>query len=189
MKPPHYLLDKDVTYKKFTYHPWARNKFNKIFKHHNVVLMSQKKYTIKHFLNSNLKDSIPPEKKSGLSAQFSSDWERRPCPSKYFDTVSVFSCACPTVITSISSKSFHFPFPYFVKICIGKTKRDLEIRVKEHFRNNGEIEKSAVAAHVWKEKHAIGHIQVLLKQASNKQELTNCENNLITKKKDRIINV
>ena len=25
-----------------------------------------------------------------------------------------FSCACPTVISSISGKSFHFPFPYFV---------------------------------------------------------------------------
>ena len=28
----------------------------------------------------------------------------------------VFSCACPTVISSISGKSFHFPFPYFVRI-------------------------------------------------------------------------
>ena len=27
----------------------------------------------------------------------------------------VFSCAYPTVISSISGKSFHFPFPYFVK--------------------------------------------------------------------------
>ena len=36
------------------------------------------------------------------------------------------------------------------KIYIGKTKRDLETRVKELFRNikNGEIEKSAVAASV-----------------------------------------
>ena len=25
-----------------------------------------------------------------------------------------FSCAYPTVISSISGKSFHFPFPYFV---------------------------------------------------------------------------
>jgi hypothetical protein len=25
-----------------------------------------------------------------------------------------FPCACPTVISSISGKSFHFPFPYFV---------------------------------------------------------------------------
>ena len=35
------ILDKDVTYKKFTYHPWAHNKFNKIFKHHNIVLTEQ----------------------------------------------------------------------------------------------------------------------------------------------------
>jgi hypothetical protein len=27
----------------------------------------------------------------------------------------VFSCACPTVISSISGKSFHFPFPYFIQ--------------------------------------------------------------------------
>ena len=42
---------------------------------------------------------------------------------------------------------------------IGKTKRNLETRVKEHFRNikNGEIEKSAIAAHLWKEKHAMDH--------------------------------
>ena len=26
----------------------------------------------------------------------------------------VFSCACPSVISSISGKSFRFPFPYFV---------------------------------------------------------------------------
>ena len=34
-------LDKDVTYKKFTYHPWTYNKFNKIFRHHNTVLTPQ----------------------------------------------------------------------------------------------------------------------------------------------------
>jgi hypothetical protein len=37
--------------------------------------------------------------------------------------------------------------------------------------------------HVWKEKRAIDHQSVLLKQASNKQELTNWENILITKNK------
>ena len=42
---------------------------------------------------------------------------------------------------------------------------------------------SAVAAYVWKEKHAMDLKPVLLKQASNKQELTNWENNLITKTK------
>ena len=76
------------------------------------------------------------------------------------------------------------------KIYIGKTKRNLETRVKEHFRNinNGEIEKSAIAAHVWKEKHAMDHKPVLLKQAANKQELTNWKNILITKNKDCVIN-
>jgi hypothetical protein len=45
-----------------------------------------------------------------------------------------------------------------------------------------------LAAHVWKEKHAMDYKPVLLKQASNKQELTYWENILITKNKDRIIN-
>jgi hypothetical protein len=57
---------------------------------------------------------------------------------------------------------------------MGKTKRDLETRVKEHFRNikNGVIEKLAVAAHVWKEKHAMDHKPVLFK-ASSKQTRIN----------------
>jgi len=61
-------------------------------------------------------------------------------------------------------------------------KRNLETKVKEIFRNikNGEIGKSVVAAHIWKEKHTMDPKPVLLKQASNKQ-LTNWENILITK--------
>ena len=57
-----------------------------------------------------------------------------------------------------------------------------ETRVKEHLGNikNGEIEKSAVAAHVWIEIHAIDCKPVLLKQASNKQELTNYRNRFVT---------
>ena len=55
-------LGKDVTYKKFTYYPWAHNKFNKIFEPHNIVLTPQNKYCIKNLLNFNLKDHIPPEK-------------------------------------------------------------------------------------------------------------------------------
>ena len=63
-------------------------------------------------------------------------------------------------------------------------------RVKEHFVNieNREIQKSAVAAHVWKEKHTLDHKPVLLKQASNKQELTNWKDILITKSKYLSIN-
>ena len=54
-----------------------------------------------------------------------------------------------------------------IYIYIGKTKRNLKTRVKEHFRNikNGEIEKLAVAAHVWKAKHAMDCKPVLIKQA------------------------
>ena len=50
------------------------------------------------------------------------------------------------------------------------------------------MEKSALAAHVWKEKHTMDHKPVLLKQTSNKQKLSNLENILITKNKDHIIN-
>ena len=50
-------LGKDVTYKKFTYHQWAHNKFNKIFKHHNIVLTLQNKYSITNILISHLKDN------------------------------------------------------------------------------------------------------------------------------------
>ena len=76
-------------------------------------------------LNSDLKDNIPSEKKSG--------------------------------IYQINSKVCE-------KIYIGKTKRNLETRVKEHFRNikNGEIEKIAEAAHVCKEKYAMNHKPVVL---------------------------
>ena len=53
---------------------------------------------------------------------------------------------------------------------------------------HGKTYKSAVAEHVWKEKHAMDHKPVLLKQTSNKQKLTNWENILVTKNKDRVIN-
>ena len=45
-----------------------------------------------------------------------------------------------------------------------------------------------MAAHVWRENYAVDHKQILFKQASNKQELTNWVNILITKNKDSIIN-
>ena len=48
--------------------------------------------------------------------------------------------------------------------------------MKKQKNKNEEIEKSAVGEHVWKEKHAMDRKPVLLKQASNKQELTNWEN-------------
>ena len=63
---------------------------------------------------------------------------------------------------------------------IGKTKGDLETRIKEI--KNGEMEKPTVTTYVWIQKHAMDRKSVLLKQASNKQELTNWENTLIKKK-------
>ena len=77
-------------------------------------------------MNSNLKDNILPEKKSGIYQNNCKDCE---------------------------------------KIYIRNTKRNLETRVKEHFTiiKNWEIEKLAVAANVWKEKHAMDHKPVLLK--------------------------
>ena len=77
-----------------------------------------------------------------------------------------------------------------MQIYIGKTKRNLETRVKEHFRNikNGEIENQQQQHMYGKKKQAGDHKTVLLMQASNKQELTNWENILITKNKDRVIN-
>ena len=57
------------------------------------------------------------------------------------------------------------------------------------FIKNGEIEKANVAAHVWKEKHAVNCKPFLLKQASNKQELTKWESSLVTENKNHIINV
>ena len=48
--------------------------------------------------------------------------------------------------------------------------------------------RSLFFAHVWKEKHAMDHKPVLLKQTLNKQKLTNWENILIIKNKDCVIN-
>ena len=56
-KPPHYLLQIRISLiKKFTYHPWTHNQFNKIFKHHNIVLTLQNKYSIINLLNSTRKE-------------------------------------------------------------------------------------------------------------------------------------
>ena len=55
---------------------------------------------------------------------------------------------------------------------------------EKDFRNikNGKIEKLMLAVHVEIGKYTMDHKQVLLKQASNKQELTNRENILIYQK-------
>jgi len=58
----------------------------------------------------------------------------------------VFSCACPTVISSISGKSFHFPFPYFLihSVLIIDTKFILQFKKRKK-----KIFYSCVEAHHW----------------------------------------
>ena len=47
-------------------HPWAFNKLNKVFKPHNIILVPTNKFSIKNLLNTNTKDKIPVENKSGV---------------------------------------------------------------------------------------------------------------------------
>ena len=59
------------------------------------------------------------------------------------------------------------------KIYIGKTKRNLGTRKKEHFRNIKfkQIDKSAVAAHYWDENHEINQDIKLVKSVNTPSEL------------------
>ncbi|KAJ9578766.1 hypothetical protein L9F63_004974 [Diploptera punctata] len=76
------------------------------------------------------------------------------------------------------------------KIYIGKTKRNLNTRLKEHLRNvkNGETEKSAIAAHAWSEKHRIETKAKLLKQLEKPKELTIWEKIYICKNENTTMN-
>ena len=62
-----------------------------------------------------------------------------------------------------------------MKIYIEKIKGNLKTRIKEHFINikNREAENSAVAARMWKDEDSVDHEPILLKQALDKEELTN----------------
>ena len=60
------LTKMDTIYKKFTHHPWAKNKFQKIFKELNITLAPINKYNIKNLINANYKDKELPLKKSGI---------------------------------------------------------------------------------------------------------------------------
>jgi hypothetical protein len=75
------LTKNDTSYKKFTYHPQARNKFQKIFKEFwhllinltlkifkdfNITLAPINKCNIKNLIKANYKDKEPPLKKSGI---------------------------------------------------------------------------------------------------------------------------
>jgi hypothetical protein len=60
------LTKKGTFTKNFTYHPWANNKFQKIFKEFNITLAPFNKFNIKNVINANYKDTEPPFKKSGI---------------------------------------------------------------------------------------------------------------------------
>ena len=76
------------------------------------------------------------------------------------------------------------------KIYIGKTKRNIQIRAKEHFRNIKffQTDKSAVAADFWQTYHEIDLKPILLKPLNNKNELDIWEYIFILKNKDRAMN-
>jgi len=58
-------------------------------------------------------------------------------------------------------------------VYIGLTKRNLDTRTKEHFRNLrlDHIEKSAIALHFWNIGHEINNSANLLKSVNNKNKL------------------
>ena len=76
------------------------------------------------------------------------------------------------------------------KSYIGKTKRNLNTRVNEHFRNIRfkQVDKSAVAHHVWIEDHEMEREAKLLKEGQKPAELTIWEKVYIQKYKNQIVN-
>ena len=74
------------------------------------------------------------------------------------------------------------------KSYIGKTKQNLETRVKEHFHNvkYKDIEKSAIAYHFWITQYNVENEAKLLKQAEKTLELTIWEKIFIQKNKSII---
>ena len=76
------------------------------------------------------------------------------------------------------------------KICIGKTKRNIQIRAMKYIKNIKlfQIDKSAVAAHFWQTYHEMDLKPKLLKPLNNKTELDIWENIFILKNKDRAMN-
>lgn len=76
------------------------------------------------------------------------------------------------------------------EVYIGKTKRNLETRTKEHFRNikYKQLDKSAVATHFWTRNHNINPEPKLLKNIAGYQELAIWEQIFIQKNKHRVFN-
>lgn len=76
------------------------------------------------------------------------------------------------------------------KLYIGKTKRNLNIRHKEHLRNikYKQTDKSAVAHHFWTTEHEFEDDIKLLKSVTKPKELTIWEKNFIQKNKNNLVN-
>ena len=72
---------------------------------------------------------------------------------------------------------------------IGQTKRNISIRAVEHMRNvkNIEIEKSAIASHVWNKNHRINKEPKLLTQLHIWKELNVWEKIFICKISNKIL--
>ena len=60
------ITEEDTSYKKFTFHPWANQKFQKIFKEFNITVAPINEYNIKNLIKTNHKDKDPIVKKSGV---------------------------------------------------------------------------------------------------------------------------
>ena len=60
------LTKKDIIYKKFTYYPWVKNKYQKIFKDSTITLASINKSNIKNLIKAKDEYEEPPLKKSGI---------------------------------------------------------------------------------------------------------------------------
>ena len=76
-----------------------------------------------------------------------------------------------------------------VTIYIGKTKRNIHTRAKEHIRNikSYQIDKLAVAVHFWQTYYEMDLEPKLLKPVNTKIELETWENIFILKNKDRVM--
>jgi GIY-YIG catalytic domain. len=76
------------------------------------------------------------------------------------------------------------------EVYIGQTKRNLETRTKEHFRNLrlNHTDKSAMASHFWNTRHEINNTANLLKSVNRKNELITWEKTFIHKHAHHIMN-
>ena len=75
-------------------------------------------------------------------------------------------------------------------MCTGETKRNNEIRLKEHLRSIRlhQIDKSPLAVHGWDKGHCIQNETKLLKHLTNPKDFPVWENLFIKKNKNLVMN-